>query len=136
MTERNFSGGSAANNNGPLLNYTPIHRNGSQYEDREERHGYVTTSSHDNVPSRPVPTSPWLTNRTLHPTASMPPATVTATHQLSNEANEPVIGTSSPFRLALRTTTIPCFISSSSVSFQYSALWWFDLSTNGNCCHH
>ena len=111
MTERTFAGGSAPIVNGSSLNDTPVHRNRSQNDDREERHG-VTTSSHDNVPSRPVPTSPWVTNRTLHPTTSTPPATVTATQQFNNEANEPVIGTSSPFRLALRPRRQPFLASS------------------------
>ena len=100
IAERNFGGSSTSNITGPSLNDTPIHRNGSQNEDRD-------------VPSRPAPTSPWVTNRTLHPTTSSPPAAVTAQQQFNNEATEPVMGSSSPFRLALRPRRQP-FLSSSS----------------------
>jgi E3 ubiquitin-protein ligase RNF5 len=92
---------SSNTNNG--LNDTPIHRNGSQSDEGRSR-------AEAQVPARPVPTSPWVTNRTLHPTMATPPPS--APHQANADTADEPIGTSSPFRLALRPRRQP-FLSSS-----------------------
>jgi hypothetical protein len=94
------------------LNDTPIHRNGSQTDDDSNRAEYNATSQ---VPARPVPTSPWATNRTVHPTTPTPPAS--APQHVDADTTGAPIGTSSPFRLALRPRRQPFLSSSPSVAY-------------------
>ena len=90
-----FADNPASNRTNHTNNDTPIHRNGSQVNEREYEMEQNATAP--SVPSRPVPTSPWVTNRTLHPPT--PPASAP---QQFTETNDTVMGTSSPFRLALQ----------------------------------
>jgi E3 ubiquitin-protein ligase RNF5 len=85
---------------------TPIHRNGNQTNERNARE--TDTTPRTQVPSRPIPSSPFISNRTLHPT------TPTNDHAqpFPTENSNAIIGTSSPFRMALRPRRQP-FLSSS-----------------------
>eukprot|EP00956_Cyclotella_meneghiniana_P019897 scaffold34567_cov66-Cyclotella_meneghiniana.AAC.3 len=92
---RQFADNRASNRTNRTNNDSPIHPNGSQANEREYEIEQNATAP--SVPSPPVPTSPWVTNRTLHPTT--PPASAP---QQSTETNDTVMRTSSPFRLALQ----------------------------------
>ncbi|KAL7488083.1 hypothetical protein ACHAW6_013676 [Cyclotella cf. meneghiniana] len=99
---------------------TPVHRNRSFIDERDERTENIPISTSSQVPSRPVPTSPWVTNRTIHtttPTRSQSAHGHRGQHDhlpqpIDTDANESSIGTSSPFRLGLRPRRQP-FLSSS-----------------------
>ncbi|KAL7519212.1 hypothetical protein ACHAWX_003999 [Stephanocyclus meneghinianus] len=99
---------------------TPVHRNRSFIDERDERTENIPIATSSQVPSRPVPTSPWVTNRTVHtttPTRSQPAHGHRGQHDhlpqpIDTDANESSIGTSSPFRLGLRPRRQP-FLSSS-----------------------
>jgi len=86
------------NNNVNPSNNTPVHRNGSG--DVRDRHATTTA----NVPSRPIPTSPWVATTSRSNDQQRP--NNTSQPDLNNEqtstSSQPISSSSSPFRLALR----------------------------------
>lgn len=114
VAEADFADAPQSGDTNHALNDTPIHRNGSYTDEDEDR---TRRNPTNQVPARPVPTSPWVTNRTLHPTATAP--STSAPQHTNPEANDQMIGTSSPFRLALRPRRQP-FLQSSPPRVQYA----------------
>ena len=97
----------------PANSATPIHRNSSSSSGDGGGDGPsnvvedtvpLNNMTPSRVPSRPLPTSPWVTNRTtVHPESSFNPTSPPNIRtRNANEASSGTIGTSSPFRLALR----------------------------------
>lgn len=105
LASRQFADNPASDRTNRSNNDTPIHRNGIQVNEGD--HEMDQNATAPSVPSRPVPTSPWVTNRTLHPPT--PPASAP---QQFTEINDTAMGTSSPFRLALQPRRQPLLSSS------------------------
>jgi len=99
------------NTNNPSVHNTPVHRNSSRVRDDDDVAQIpinATAAAAANVPSRPVPTSPWMANRSAQPQQNIhrdqhehDQRTNTIQPDLNEQQTSP-IPSSSPFRLALR----------------------------------